>query len=87
MSNTYKGYDLFNNLEDDLLKAWNRANVVANINQALGPDEAENYANHFDLVEKMKVEILLLMVSLNGKEEVQKRVMKCLNETESKDES
>ena len=77
----YKGYSLFTDVSDDLLQAWNRAQTIANINEKLGADDAQAYHDHFDPAEKMKVEILLAAVSANGKEEVQKRVMACIEET------
>lgn len=72
--NSYKGYSLFNDVEDDLLQAWNRSQVVANINQDMGQESAESYVNHFKPEDKMKVQILLAAVSHVGKEEVQKRI-------------
>ncbi|AUR99343.1 hypothetical protein NVP1264O_31 [Vibrio phage 1.264.O._10N.286.51.F2] len=79
----YKGYDLFTELEDDLLQAWNRANTIANINEKLGAEDADAYHKSYGNVERMKVEMLLSMVSASGKEEVQKRIMKTL-ESEDK---
>lgn len=76
----YKGYELFKDVEDDLLQAWNRANVIANIAKDLGEEDAQAYHELFEPVEKMKVELLLMMVSANGREEVQKRINKCLQE-------
>jgi hypothetical protein len=77
--NSYKGYSLFKDVTDDLLQAWNRASVVANINVDLDAKAAETYVEHFTAVEKMKITMLLAMVSHSGKEEVQKRVMKTVN--------
>lgn len=76
----FKGYELFNDMKDDLLQAWNRANVIANINESLGVNDAQAYHDLFNPVEKMKIEMLLIMVSANGKEEVQKRIMKTLED-------
>lgn len=77
-SNEYKGYPLFNDLTDDLLQAWNRAQTIANINEKLGSEDAEAYAALLTKVEKMKVEMLLAMVSHSGKETVQKRIMQTI---------
>lgn len=74
----YKGYDLFMDVQDDLLQAWNRANTIANINDKLGAEDADNYHKSYGNVERMKVEMLLAMVSSSGKEEVQKRIMKTI---------
>lgn len=87
IKNSYKGYSLFKDVTDDLLQAWNRANVIANINEDLNADEAQAYFEHFDAVEKMKIEMLLMMVSVSGKEEVQKRVMKCIEEEPLEEEA
>lgn len=74
----YKGYDLFMDVQDDLLQAWNRANTIANINEKLGSEDADAYHQMYDPVSKMKVEMLLAMVSHSGKEEVQKRINKTI---------
>lgn len=74
----YKGYDLFMDVQDDLLQAWNRANTIANINEKLGAEDADAYHKSYDNVGRMKVEMLLAMVSHSGKEEVQKRIMKTI---------
>lgn len=72
--NDYKGYSLFNEDDNDLRKAWNRTETIANINQTLGKDEAQKYFDHFSEEEKMKIKILLMAGSTHGRDAVLKKV-------------
>ena len=74
----YKSYPLFDEVENDLLQAWNRANIIANINKDKDIDMANEYFEQFNKTEQMKIKMLLLMVSASGKEEVQKRINETL---------
>ena len=75
----YKSYPLFDEVENDLLQAWNRANIIANINKDKDIDMANEYFEQFNKTEQMKIKMLLLMVSASGKEEVQKRINETLD--------
>lgn len=74
----YKGYSLFEDVENDLLQAWNRCNTIANINKDVSEEAAQEYFDMFNKVEQMKIKMLLLMVSTSGKDEVQKRINETL---------
>lgn len=74
----YKGYDLFTDVEDDLLQAWNRANTIVNITDKLGSDDAESYHQSYDKVARMKVEMLMMMVKEKGRDAVVKQINKCV---------
>ena len=74
----YKGYSLFEDLDNDLLQAWNRCNTIANINKDVSEEAAQEYFDLFDKTEQMKIKMLLLMTSASGKEEVQKRINETL---------
>lgn len=82
MMNNFKGYDTFSEQENDLLRAWNRAETIANINKAKGLDVAQAYFDTFDEEEKMKIKILMLAVSSHGRTAVYKKVQECIDGTE-----
>lgn len=75
----YKGYDLFSEVQDDLLQAWNRANTIVNINDKLGADDADAYHKSYDAVARMKVEMLMEMVKEHGRDTVLKRINMCVD--------
>jgi len=78
MPKEYKGYDLFTDVQDDLLQAWNRANTIVNINDKLGSEDADAYHQSYDSVARMKVEMLMAMVKDLGRDAVVKQINKCV---------
>lgn len=78
----YKGYSTFEDVTNDLLQAWNRAETVANICKAKGDSDAESYMALFTDEEQMKVKILLMAASVNGREAVYKKVQEQLDDGE-----
>lgn len=74
MTKEFKGYPLFNDVTDDLLRAWNRFNIGLNIMETLGEDDAEAYMLQFSDLDVKQVELLALMATIHGHEEVQKQV-------------
>lgn len=84
MSNL-KGYSDFNDVTNDLLQAWNRAETIVNINDAKGNDSAQEYIDQFTADEQMKIKILLMAVSHHGRDAVYKKVQETLNDVELTD--
>lgn len=78
MTKEFKGYPLFNDVTDDLLRAWNRFNIGLNIMETLGEDDAEAYMLQFSDLDVKQVELLALMATIHGHEEVQKQVMEIM---------
>ncbi|AUR96958.1 hypothetical protein NVP1253O_25 [Vibrio phage 1.253.O._10N.286.45.B12] len=78
---THKTYDLFNEMDNDLLQAWNRCNVLANIKKDNGDEEATKYFDNFNETEQMKMKMLLLSVSTSGKAEVYRKIQESMDET------
>jgi hypothetical protein len=76
----FKGYPTFTDLDNDLLQAWNRCEIIADINKSCGADLAQDYFDTFNEVEQMKIKMLLLMVSSCGKEETKKQILASLEE-------
>ena len=74
----------FNEIENDLLRTWNRCETIANLSEK-NAEEAQNYFDQFDEKEQMKIKILLLAVSANGKEAIKKKVMEEVYGQDDKD--
>jgi len=74
MTKEFKGYPLFNDVTDDLLRAWNRIQIGQNIMEALGEEEAQAYLENFNDTDLMQVELLALMVSIHGEDEIRKQI-------------
>lgn len=65
--NSYKGYQLFNDIEDKALQAWNRFIVMMNIIKDTGSrQEGTNYMNHFDHSDKVRVKETVRLVKEQG---------------------
>ena len=77
---THNTYDLFNEMDNDLLQAWNRCNALANIMKENGEEEANKYFDNFNETEQMKMKMLLLSVSTNGKAETYRKIQDSMKE-------
>lgn len=65
--NNYKGYQLFNDIEDKALQAWNRFIVMMNIIKDTGSrQEGTNYMNHFGVDDKVRVKETVRLVKDKG---------------------
>lgn len=69
-NNNYKGYSLFNDIEDAALRTWNRCVVMCNVNKDNGKDFAEGYGNCLSKVDKMQMMAMLQYIQVKGMEAV-----------------
>lgn len=73
-NNNYKGYSLFNEVDDAALRTWNRCVVMCNMNKDNGKDFAEGYGNSLSQVDKMQMLAMLNYIKARGAEEVRKEI-------------
>ena len=71
---SFKGYSNFNDVDNDLLRIWNITQTAVEITSTIDSDTGEAYLDQFSEEDRMKVKILLLGVSTQGKEDMQRRV-------------
>jgi hypothetical protein len=69
-NNSYKGYSLFNDVEDAALRTWNRCVVMCNMNKDNGKDFTEGYGNSLSKVDKMQMMAMLQYINVKGAEAV-----------------
>lgn len=81
MNNNYKGYSLFNDVEDKALRTWNRCVVMFNIHSDHGEKFSENYANCLSKVEKMQVMAMLQYIKVKGAEAVRNEINNGMHST------
>lgn len=72
----YKGYPLFNEIKDRQLKAYNRLNIMMNINDAMGEHMAQEYAEQIDQQGRTDLLFMGKMVEKYGNEQIKAIVMK-----------
>ena len=68
MQNNYKGYSLFNEVEDAALRTWNRCVVMLNINKDQGSDFVKGYAESMGDVERMQMMAMYQYIAIKGTE-------------------
>jgi hypothetical protein len=68
MQNNYKGYSLFNDVEDAALRTWNRCVVMCNVNIDQGEGFAEGYGGSLSKVDKMQMMAMLHYIKVKGAE-------------------
>tara|TARA_R110000772_G_scaffold129472_1_gene237575 strand:+ start:2403 stop:2687 length:285 start_codon:yes stop_codon:yes gene_type:complete len=73
-NNNYKGYSLFNDVEDAALRTWNRCVVMCNVNKDNGEGFSEGYGECLDKVGKMQMMAMLQYIKVKGAEEVRKEI-------------
>ena len=68
--NSYKGYSLFNDVEDAALRTWNRCVVMLNINKDLGEDFVRGYGESMNDIERMQMMAMYQYIAVKGAEAV-----------------
>ena len=74
--NNYKGYSLFNDVDNVSLRTWNRCVTAANINNTMGEVHSKNYLSHFSELEKKRCMAMYQYILVIGSEEVRKQILK-----------
>lgn len=74
-NNTYKGYSLFNDVEDNTLQTWNRAVTMSNINEKFNEKMARGYAEQFSKLDTNKIFVMLQYIKVKGAELVRKEIL------------
>lgn len=73
-NNNYRGYSLFNDIEDVALRTWNRCVVLCNVNHTHGEAFVEGYSANMSKVDKMQMMAMLHYIKARGAEEVKKEI-------------
>jgi len=73
-NNNYKGYSLFNDVEDATLRTWNRCVVLSNINHNHGEGFVEGYSSEMSKVDKIQMMAMLHYIKVKGVEVVRKEI-------------
>lgn len=68
--NTYKGYSLFNDVEEPALRTWNRCVVMLNINKDHGEDFVKGYAGCMGDVERIQMMTMYQYIAVKGTDAV-----------------
>ncbi len=76
----HKSFETFDEITNDLLRAWNRAETVVNVTTKCGDKEADKYFDQFNDEDKMKIKILLMAGSVHGREAVLKKVQETVDD-------
>ena len=74
-NNSYKGYSLFNDVEDNKLQTWNRAVTMANINEKFNEKMAREYAENFSKGDATKIFMMLQYIKVRGAEVVRREML------------
>lgn len=74
-NNSYKGYSLFNDVEDTKLQTWNRAVTMANINEKFNEKMAREYAESFSKGDATKIFMMLQYIKVKGAEVVRREML------------
>lgn len=69
-SNMYKGYSLFNDVEDAALRTWNRCTVMLNMNVDHDSEFVKGYAGCLGDVERMQMMAMYQYIAVRGAEAV-----------------
>ena len=65
-NNNYKGYSLFNDVEDPALKSWNRAAILFNLHEENRTDLVAGYFNCLSDREKLGSYLVLMKIKEKG---------------------
>lgn len=74
--NEFKGYSTFDEIQNPIVKAWNRLNTIYNMKEQGGNAIALKYAAKFDKFERIQILTLSLAVAKDGYENVRRMIMR-----------
>lgn len=74
-ANNYKGYDLFNDVESNMVRAFNRLNTIVTINDDVGETIAAKYLDQLSDNCKKELAVMAQWIKREGREAVIKKVM------------
>lgn len=69
-SNDYKGYSLFNDVENPALRTWNRSVVLLNINVDRGEEFVKGYIEQLNDIERMQLMAMYQYIAVKGADAV-----------------
>ena len=75
-TNNFKGYSLFNDVEDAALRTWNRCVVMLNINVDLGANFVKGYGECMNKVERMQMMAMYQYIAVKGADTVLAEIRK-----------
>lgn len=68
-------FTTFNDVQNPMLRAYNRAVMTSNINNRHGAEKAEEYASEFTDKERLAMMSILIAIAKYGEEEVKRQVI------------
>lgn len=66
----------FDDVENTVLRTWNRCAVASNLNDDKGPEAAQAYLERFPQKAQKQVMIMLKYIKARGYEETEREVMR-----------
>lgn len=73
-NNNYKGYSMFNEVVNPVIKAWNRLNTIYNIKEQHGSVLARRYAEQLSKPDLTSVYLLIASVDAKGYEQTRRDI-------------
>lgn len=75
-NNDYRGYSLFKDVKNPVIRAWNRLNTIYNIKEQHGSVLARRYAEQLGKSELISVYLLIASVDSKGYEQTRRDVFR-----------
>jgi len=72
--NEFKGYSYFNDIDDQLHRAYNRAQIIYNLSELGRKDIIEGYCEGLSEPERAKLYLMMTYINEKGQEEVSKEI-------------
>jgi hypothetical protein len=73
--NEFKGYSLFSEIENKMLRAYNQWNVVSNLTQNGLKELASNYLDVLPKEDKVGLSIITTYIQMKGLEETKREII------------
>ena len=68
-------YELFNEVENKALRAYNRAVMTVNLKTDINDDAARKYLNNFDEEDRKHIAVVLMGIKTHGAEAVKRAII------------
>lgn len=72
-------YELFNDVDNKALRAYNRAVVCVNLKTDVGNEKAREYLENFDEEDRTSIAAVLMAMKVHGSEAVKQAIIRVNN--------
>lgn len=76
----FKGYDMFDDVENNILRAWNRCQTIMNIIEVHGKELSQEYLLQFNKISQLQIAMMFALIKKDGVDAARKLAQEAAHE-------